>query len=177
MTFEAHQTAVIVPVPGAETAVRTWRERLDPATQVGVPAHVTVLYPFLPAPQVGPDVVTDLRLLVSREPAFRVAFASFGRFPEVLYLAPEPAGPFRRLITAVVRRWPEAPPYGGAHPGDPIPHLTVSHRASPEQEAAAQRDLAAHLPITATIDQAWLIRFDGVRWTRWETLPFGAPAS
>lgn len=41
------QTAVIVPVPAAEALVGSHRRRLDRAAGWGVPAHVTVLYPFL----------------------------------------------------------------------------------------------------------------------------------
>jgi 2'-5' RNA ligase len=177
VAFEVQQTAVIVPVPQAEAAVRSWRERLDPAAAVGVPAHVTVVYPFLPEARVDEDVVADLRRLVAAEPAFPVTLAGFDRFPGVLYLAPQPAEPFRRLTAATVRRWPEAPPYGGAFGADVIPHLTISDRATPERQAAAERDVAGHLPITGVVDEAWLIRFDGVRWSRWAVLPLGPARS
>jgi len=44
----AAQSAVLVPVPEAEPAVSRHRARLDRAAAWGVPAHVTILYPFAP---------------------------------------------------------------------------------------------------------------------------------
>jgi hypothetical protein len=42
------ETALLLPVPAAEPAVSRHRARFDVAARDGVPAHVTVLYPFLP---------------------------------------------------------------------------------------------------------------------------------
>ena len=60
LTRQATQSAVIVAIPEAEAAVAALRLRLDPAAAWGVPAHVTVLYPFLP-----PDEI-DGRALAER---------------------------------------------------------------------------------------------------------------
>ena len=40
------RSGLIIEVPEAETAVAAWRERLDPQAVLGVPAHITVLFPF-----------------------------------------------------------------------------------------------------------------------------------
>jgi 2'-5' RNA ligase len=167
MAFIAEQTAVIVPVPQVEAAVGAIRERLDPAARAGVPAHVTLVYPFLPADRLDEATIAELRAIVGAQPAFDVTFAGFARFPGVLYLAPEPAEPFRRLTLALLRRWPEAPPYRGAFGTEVIPHLTVSDQASADDEAQAARQVSAHLPISVTVDTAWLIRYDGAVWTQW----------
>jgi pimeloyl-ACP methyl ester carboxylesterase len=45
-------------VPEAERVVRRHRERFDPAALAGVPAHVTVMYPFVPPPQID-NIVLD----------------------------------------------------------------------------------------------------------------------
>jgi hypothetical protein len=42
------QSALLLPVPAAEAAVGPYRALLDPSARDGVPAHITVLYPFLP---------------------------------------------------------------------------------------------------------------------------------
>ena len=42
------ESAVLVPIPAAERVVSTHRSRLDGAAALGVPAHVTVLFPFVP---------------------------------------------------------------------------------------------------------------------------------
>jgi hypothetical protein len=47
MGFELGQTAVIVEIPEALPAVGRWRARFDTSAAVGVPPHVTVVFPFL----------------------------------------------------------------------------------------------------------------------------------
>ena len=49
----ASESAVLVPFPEAERVVSPYRARLDGAAALGVPAHVTVLYPFVPPPATG----------------------------------------------------------------------------------------------------------------------------
>jgi len=167
MVFETGQTAVIVPIPEAEPVVGRWRAVHDRAASAGVPAHVTIVYPFLPGELVDEAALRDV---VARQPAFTVTFASAARFPGVLYLAPEPAGPFRALTEALVRRWPEAPPYGGVF-DEVVPHLTVAHDVPETVLAAAERDVEASLPVTAVVTAARLIAFEGERWRCRATLP------
>lgn len=57
---EPTQTAVIIPVGPAEAAVAAYRRRLDVAASWGVPAHVTVLYPFVPPADVDDDLINRL---------------------------------------------------------------------------------------------------------------------
>lgn len=118
-------SALVVLVPEAEPLVQDLRARHDPSAADGVPAHVTVLVPFLePAAITAADLDT-LRDLFARRPAFDAAFAEVGRFPATAWLAPQPAAPFVALTQAVWARWPSHPPYGGAFAGS-VPHLTVA---------------------------------------------------
>ena len=55
--MEPELSAVIVPVPEVEPPVRDLRRELDPSAAGGVPAHVTVMYPFL-----APRTVAELPL-------------------------------------------------------------------------------------------------------------------
>ena len=56
----AAESAVLVPVPEAERAVGGHRDRLDRAAAWGVPAHVTVLYPFVAPPAITATVIAGL---------------------------------------------------------------------------------------------------------------------
>jgi 2'-5' RNA ligase len=116
------RTALIVPVPEAEPFVAGLRLRHDPMAALGVPAHVTVLFPFAPPDDVDEEGVAAL---AAAHGAFAFELAAVRRFgDEVTYLAPEPAAPFSALTDAVVGRWPAYPPYEGVH-DEVIPHLTV----------------------------------------------------
>ncbi len=86
-TFHAGQTGLIVRIPEAEPSVRGWRERLDPSAQAGIPAHVTVLFPFLDESRTDSLVHSALAdVLGSHYQAFDLQFERCGRLPEVLYL-------------------------------------------------------------------------------------------
>ncbi|MFD3780558.1 2'-5' RNA ligase family protein [Streptomyces sp. NPDC058612] len=171
-TFQAGQTGLIVRVPEAEPAVRAWRERLDPSAHDGVPAHVTVLFPFLDESRLDADVIAALTGIVAGHRAFDLRFRECGRLPEVLYLVPEPAAPLRALTEAVAARWPEAPPYGGRFT-EIIPHLTI---AQGQDEAAAdeiEAGLLGRLPIASRVSSVVLMAHDGTAWRERAVFPLG----
>jgi 2'-5' RNA ligase len=117
-----HRTALIIVVPEAEPAVAELRLVHDWSAALGVPAHVTILFPFAPSESVEEDALADLVAMHSR---FAFELASVEHFGEdVTYLAPVPAEPFAALTRAVTARWPSYPPYEGAV-DEVIPHLTV----------------------------------------------------
>jgi hypothetical protein len=61
------ESALLVPVPAAEPAVGQHRARLDEAARDGVPAHITVLYPFLPPAGIDKTLLAALgRLFAGR---------------------------------------------------------------------------------------------------------------
>jgi 2'-5' RNA ligase len=96
------QSAVVVPVPAAEPAVGRHRARLDGAAAAGVPAHVTILYPFVPPDAITAETVAGLARAVGSIAAFDCTFRRMAWFgDQVLWLAPEPDGPFRALTAAV----------------------------------------------------------------------------
>ncbi|MEV7612563.1 2'-5' RNA ligase family protein [Streptomyces sp. NPDC089799] len=161
--FEAGQTGLVIGVPEAEPAVRGWRERLNHSAWAEVPAHVTVLYPFLDESLVDEGVCAALAELFGRHSAFDLRFARCGRFPGVLYLVPEPDGPVRRLTEAVVGRWPEAQPYGGKY-GEAVPHLTIVQKQEEEVLDEIEAGVADHLPVSCRVSAVHLMVYDGVKW-------------
>jgi 2'-5' RNA ligase len=163
--YRAGQTALLATVQEAEPLVGQWRRRFDPSASAGVPAHVTVLFPFLDIDRITNTVVGDLRTLIGARSPFTVRFEECRRFPDVLYLAPTPDQPFRALTEEIAQRWPEAPPYEGQFT-EVVPHLTVAHGQQPSIFEELQTELADQLPATATISSVSLFVSDGHRWRR-----------
>ena len=126
------ESALVILVPEAEGLVKPFRDRHDPSAAAGMPAHITLLYPFMPPHEIGVNVLDALRQCFARFAPFHFSLAERRRFPGVLYLAPEPDDPFRRLTLAIWDRFPETPPYGGRHP-DIVPHLCVAQLADEER--------------------------------------------
>jgi 2'-5' RNA ligase len=161
-------------VPEAEPVVDHWRQRHDPAAPAGVPAHVTILYPFLALGRIDAAASSELRDLFGVRPAFALEFRRFGRFPDAVYLDPEPSDPCRELTEAVAARWPEAPPYGGAF-DVVVPHLTVAQTNDEETHARVEREVAPKLPVRSVVREVWLYAYDGSRWTPHTAFPLGGP--
>ena len=175
--MEATHTALIATVPAAEPAVSAHRATLDPAASWGVPAHITLIYPFLPPGRLTGDVLATLRQITTAEPAFDLTLNGIGWFGDtVVWLAPEPARPFRDLTTALTAAFPQAPPYGGAF-DDVVPHLTIGERRPRTVLQAAADQVATHLPITTRITEIHLIAgrpAPGDNWHLHTRLPLGS---
>ncbi|MEU1534992.1 2'-5' RNA ligase family protein [Streptomyces fagopyri] len=161
--FQAGQSGLIVKVPEAEPAVRVWRDSLDPSARAGVPAHVTVLFPFLEESLIDDDVFAAVGEVIGRHRPFEARFEHCGRFPGILYLVPEPDLPFRRLTEAIADRWPETPPFGGQF-DEVVPHLTIAQRQDEAVLREAEADLRSRLPVTARVSSVHLMVHDGTRW-------------
>lgn len=129
-------SALIVRVPEAEPLVETLRRRFDPSARLGVPAHITILFPFMDPGSITSDVLAATQAAVGSIRAFAFALDEVGRWPDTTYLAPRPAEPFVELTEALVRRFPECPPYGARHPRI-VPHLTVADGSFDAAETAA----------------------------------------
>src|SRR4051812_32565116 len=54
------ESAILLAVPEAEPLVHEWRAKGDPSAAHGVPAHVTLLYPFLPVEAIDVGVTAEL---------------------------------------------------------------------------------------------------------------------
>jgi 2'-5' RNA ligase len=168
-------SAVIVTVPPVEPVVAAHRARYDRAARWGVPAHVTVLYPFVPPSRIDTQVLAGLASAVAAVPGFRVTFGKAAWFgTEVLWLAPEPADPFVALTAAVAAAFPAYPPYGGAH-DEVIPHLTVGYDASEARLRDAEADVLPRLPVSADISDValWCGTDAPDTWREVRTFPLG----
>ena len=172
----AGEGAIVVPVE-VPIAVRRLRDRMDPSAAVGVPAHVTLLYPFMPPDALNDDVRGTIERIVRGEPAFRVTFGRVGRWPNIVYLEPEPGDPFKRLIAALSAAFPDYPPYGGVHE-TVVPHLTIADDPRPAYVAAAEHALPPMLPIRDVVREAWLMGHTaGETWHTLSLFPLGPVAA
>jgi 2'-5' RNA ligase len=157
------ESALVITVPEAEPLVSEWRAQHDWSAQRGVPAHITLLYPFAPTGKIDEQLLGELRKLFATHPAFEFALPRVARFPEVAWLAPEPDQPFRALIASIAGRFPDYPPYGGVH-DEVIPHLTVAE-GDVELQDRVEAELSGQLPVSAHADHvAFLVENDDGLW-------------
>lgn len=153
----AGRSALVVVAPEVEFAVANIRQQLDPVAPLGVPAHVTVLFPFMPAVQIDEDVRTAIADAVLGVTCFDHTFTStkwFGR--DVLWLASTANSEFRTLTRRMTEAFPAYLPYAGQH-DDFVPHLTIADRAPLGEMQAAEHQVQQALPIHATVHAVTLL--------------------
>lgn len=170
-TLQPDISALYVALPAAEPVVADLRTRWDPAG-TAVAAHVTVLFPFLDPAALDDGVHEALTAIAAAHEPFEVSLARVGRFETVTWLVPEPAEPFLRLVDAVVARWPDHPPYGGAHESV-VPHVTVADGAPPAILDALERELPARLPVRDRVAELTLSARRSGQWTVERRYPLG----
>jgi 2'-5' RNA ligase len=164
------ESALVILVPEADPLVGPFRSFFDPSAAQGVPAHVTLLYPFVEPAKIDAKTADKLAGCFRNFAPFDFVLTGPKRLPpETLCLDPEPADAFRELTKAIWKLFPDHPPYGGKWP-DIMPHLTLGQFAS-EDELDANTEMltleyAASLPLRAHAgDVALLENTDG----RWKT--------
>jgi len=125
------ETALICRVPEAESYIGHHRQRFDPPARRNVPAHVTVLYPFMEPSQIDDGVLSLLRGVADSVPCFDYRLRELRRFPSSLYLAPDPGDSFAALTNGVHRMFPDYPPFAGKFEVV-VPHVTIAHGDEPQ---------------------------------------------
>ncbi len=157
------QSALLIPVPGAESLVGRLRLEHDPVAPEGVPAHITLIVPWLPPAELVGDDFDELVDALAQVKAFDFTLSHVGWFGrKVLWLGPEPAAPFLRLTSLLSERF-GTPPWDDEF-DEVVPHLTVAH-ASDGVELADEADaLAAQLPVACRAEEVWVMVGDRARW-------------
>jgi 2'-5' RNA ligase len=170
------ETALITRVPEAERYIARYRDRYDPSARRNVPAHVTILYPFMAPTSINTDVLERLRRVAGAVPCFSYRMARTERFPVALYLAPDPEAPFSALISGVVREFPDYPPFEGKF-DTVVPHITVAHGDEPLL-CEIDVELRIALPgagVPARCTELVLIDNSTGRWEQMDVFPLGVP--
>jgi hypothetical protein len=162
------ETILVVPALDAEPTVGAWlgTSKVD---FDGVPLHVTVMCPFLPARSVRQADEQRIAELAAEFAPFDFALTGYRTFPGVHYLAPEPAAPFVAITEAIQRRWPSCQPYRGAY-DSVIPHVTVAFGEDPPADPS---DLERALPFVTRARELWLLEQTPRCWLTRRRFPLG----
>jgi 2'-5' RNA ligase len=161
------RSAIVVPVMLPEPLEAIRQEHVAIA-RLGVPAHVTLLFPFVPAASLQSSDVARAAAAIARTAAFEVELREARTFDPgpteegAVWLAPEPPEPFIAMTEALVEAFPTYLPYGGIH-DTVIPHLTLANLDVdvPALVAAA----GPELPVVRRVEWAIvLVEDDRGRW-------------
>jgi 2'-5' RNA ligase len=151
------ETALIIEVPAAEPVVGRHRFELDANARLGIPAHVTVLAPFMPASAIQPEDHARLTRVFAAVKPFDVRLDRVGWFgTTVLWLGPEDPAPFRDLTSAVFAEYPQFPPFERQY-DEVVPHLTVGCDCPVDKMRGAEQQITPNLPVTGWVTAVTLI--------------------
>jgi len=145
--------------------VGEFRSRADPSARLGIPAHVTLLGPFMSAERVDDGVIARLGETFAGRSPIDLELTSVRRFPGVLYLALAPEDCCQPIADDLASAWREFPPYEGAF-DRVIHHLTVARGLTEEAEREVESAVSPQLPISARIDKAQLVAYDADAYER-----------
>jgi 2'-5' RNA ligase len=162
------ESTLAILVPEAEVLVRSFRDRYDPAAKTGMPAHITLLYPFKSPNEIDGLVLDTLSHCFSRFQPFRFSLTTIKQLPgQTLFLAPAPEDPFRELTVGVWGCYPESPPYRGRY-STVVPHLTIADRMAEQRLAEVAREFEevsqGYLPIQTEAREVALMDSRSGRW-------------
>jgi 2'-5' RNA ligase len=168
------QSALLVPVPEAEPLVGRWRALHDPKAGSGVPAHITLVVPWLPPGEVGPEHLKQLDEIVAAQAPFDYVLDQVRWFGErVLWLSPSPAEPFKALTARLSEHF-GTPPWKGEFK-EVVPHLTVGLADQPACRplTEAADDLRYKLPLKARATEVVVMCGNGSHWEVAHRSPLG----
>ncbi len=154
-------TALVLPVR-LPAPLESVRRRSVADARLGMPAHATLLYPFVAAGALDADLRSRLAQILADHEPFAFRLASRGRWPATLFASIEPEGPFRSLHDHLAAAFPEFPIYGGAH--DFVPHVTVAEGAAADDPAVIDHPAWRSLPAPLVASVAELIIRDAESW-------------
>lgn len=150
------ESGLVIPVPSLHDFVAPWRPKVDRVAPVGIPAHITLLYPFIAPVGIAAEI-DHLREFFSHQPQFSYSLTGIGWFgDEVVFIKPSPPAPFISLTTRIQERW-GLPPYGDTI-AKPQPHLTIGFAGQIELMHEAADTALQTLPIHERATEVWLMQ-------------------
>lgn len=152
------RSALVATCPEADEVLGHLRERHDPSAVLGVPAHITLLYPFVDPLSCDAAVAATVAAVAAGFETFEFTLDRVDSFgSRVLWAAPSPTRRFVELTRALAAEFPDHPPYGGEFGADVVPHLTVADGVDPAVMRAVALEAAELLPVRSTLSELTLL--------------------
>ena len=155
-------TALILRV-ALPTRLEALRMRCVPDAAEGLPAHVTVAYPFA-EPDAIADVVDLVTSVVARRAPWTMRLVERRRWPDTVYASIEPEDPAIALQADLGASFPSLPIYGGAIDVF-VPHVTIAEGRAADDPAVELDPGWDDLPVSLDVREVELIvRSPAGRW-------------
>lgn len=138
--------AIVAP-PEVQAFAAPFRER---HTAVRIPAHLTLLYPFVSVEAVD-EAAVQLARICSDIPPFAITLDRYGESETAIFLEPSDAREIRALFRKLVNGFLDQPSYTGESRPDLRPHLTLAAFERPDEKVTVS--LPPVRSFTFTVDR------------------------
>jgi 2'-5' RNA ligase len=168
------ETALAIVLDEAEPFDAVRRRYAPEAVALGIPFHITLLWPFSPSEELTDALLADTGAFFAGRQPFEFALTRIATWPRVVYAVPEPDAALRDCMRALFARFPQWPPYRGIH-AEVIPHATLGEDVdAPALRDEIERRLEGELPRRYAIDAVTLLEeYAPERWREREHFPLG----
>ncbi len=155
-------TGLVLPVPEADPVLTTVSQGYPEAVR-DVPAHISLLYPFLAADSLDEQHINTLDHIFRMQTPVPLTLAECRRQEDGFVYLPAASDELTALVETVRARWPEAVPH--ERRGNVAePHVTVAMQAPEESATRIQATVDAALPMVTVLQEVWLVVFSGDQW-------------
>jgi 2'-5' RNA ligase len=155
---------------------RLRRDRIADAAD-GVPAHLTLLYPFVQPERLDGDVRARLGGVARDHPRFEYRLREAALWPDTVYVRVEPEAPFVHLQRALQAAFPEFPIYGPDWNLEFVPHVSIAEgHASGLASATADPAWGALPEVRQATRIDVIARGANGRWRTLWRIPLGRPS-
>jgi hypothetical protein len=137
-----------------------WRSKTVTVANLGVPPHITLLYPWRDAPLSDNDL-EQLRKVLLNHQAFSLCFDRLETFEVgAIYLALQDGSAAKTIMVDLMNAFPDTPPYGGDFL-DAVPHLTLA-KCDPENLQVLKTEIARELrlPLEFSVNEIAVMEED-----------------
>ena len=156
-------TAVVIELPSAEALLQVAVGVRASLVRTGLPAHVTVMYPFVPVADLGDDTEREFHRLAGSIPSVDLLLRRLVTAPGFVAVETAELAP---TVAAFRNAWPDLRPYGGRFGESPTAHVTVALGCD-EAEARCVGDRVRELlPLPARAEAAHLVALTDRGWQR-----------
>lgn len=149
------------------------RRRSVPDAANGVPAHLTMLYPFMDVAALNQEVRRAIAVVAQRHRPISYRMTGPHRWPDTVYVGVEPEAPFVTLQADLAAAFPPYPIYGRPAGFVFVPHITVAEGAAADDRRTLDDPGWTSVAVDAVGRRLELIASDGGRWERIWSLPLG----
>jgi hypothetical protein len=171
---ESAESAIVVRV-GLPAALERLRRRCVADATRGMPAHVTLSYPFIPPVELTREHRSVIAEIGRAHDAFDYRLRGPARWPDTVYASVDPVEPFLAIHRRLAAAFPDYPIYGRPAGFILVPHVTIAEGPFVDDPSVEADAAWTSLPVRRTAKALEVITSnDRVRWRLVWRVPFGA---